>query len=163
MSPREFRESLEQSKNYADLFVLVKKAVKKVLGLNRAGLMLYLGDLPLRVAAFHQVGSNGIVLNRRILEIMSRSTSTLTELNSFIFTLLLHEYLHSLGYLDESVVRNLVHHISLETFGADHPTVEMALNPPLPRILPPDIHDENVPSSLVLVKDFERSDHPYIV
>ena len=40
MSCNDYRESLEQSKDYGDLFSLVKKAVNKVLGLNRSGVML---------------------------------------------------------------------------------------------------------------------------
>jgi hypothetical protein len=162
MSRDYFQESLEQSKSYGDLFDLVKRATKKALGLNRSGLMLYLGDLPLRIGAFHQIGSNGIVLNRRVVDIVSRSASSIAEMNSFVFTLLLHEYLHSLGYLDESDVQNLVHRISSDIFGADHPTVHMALDPPLPKILPPDMHAESLDPTLELIKDFEASKPPYI-
>ncbi len=162
MSRDYFQESLEQSKSYGDLFNLVKTATKKALGLNRSGLMLYLGDLPLRIGAFHQIGSNGIVLNRRVLDIVSRSTSSVAELNSFVFALLLHEYLHSLGYLDESDVKKLVYRISLDVFGSDHPTVHMALDPPLPKILPSDMRAESLNPALELVKDFEASNPPYI-
>jgi hypothetical protein len=162
MSRQDFQEKLEQSEGYGDLFDLVKRAVKKVLGLNRSGLMLYLGDLPLRIGAFHQIGSNGIVLNRRVLDVVSRSTGSGAELNSFVFTLLLHEYLHSLGYLDEGDVTNLVHKISSDVFGPDHPTVQMALNPPMSKVLPTDMHVEGSSPALELVKDFERSKQPYI-
>jgi hypothetical protein len=162
MSREEFRAELEKSRSYSDLFVIVKKAVKKVLGRNRVGLLLYLGDLPLGVGAFHQVGSNGIVLNRRILEVVSRSTKTDVELNSFIFSLLLHEYLHSLGYLDEGEVRRLVHDVSLEAFGEGHPTVTMASGPPITKILPPDMNMDEASPYLELIKDFEKPDQPYI-
>jgi hypothetical protein len=162
MSQQHFREELERSRSYSDLFMLVKLAVKKVLGRNRAGLMLYLGDLPLHVGALHQVGSNGIVLNRQVLEIVSRTANSEVEINSFIFTLLLHEYLHSLGCLDEGEVRRLVHRISSEIFGEDHPTVGMAINPPLPKILPQDMHGEKRNPNLELVKEFEKPSHPYI-
>jgi len=163
MSREDFREKLERSESYADIFDLVKRAVKQVLGTYRSGLMLYLGDLPLHVGAFHQVGSNGLVLNRRILEIFSRSARSVNELNSLVFSLLLHEYLHSLGYLDERDVRRLVHKVSLEVFGADHPAVQMALDPPFPKILPPDMQPTNLDPALELIKDFERSNQPYIV
>jgi hypothetical protein len=162
LSQKYYREELERSRSYRDLFALVKKAVKKVLGRNRAGLMLYLGDLPLHVGALHQVGSNGIVLNRQVLEIVSRTAGSDVEMNSFLFTLLLHEYLHSLGCLDEGEVRRLVHHVSSEIFGEDHPTVNMAINPPLPKILPQDMHGEGRNPNLELVKEFEEPSHPYI-
>jgi hypothetical protein len=162
MSREDFRASLERSRSYSDLFVIVKRAVKKVLGRHRSGLLLYLGDLPIGVGAFHQVGSNGIVLNRRVLEVVSRSVKTDAELNSFIFSLLLHEYLHSLGYLDEGEVRKMVHRVSLEVFGEGHPAVAMALEPPLTKILPPDMHMEEASPYLELVRDFEKPDQSYI-
>jgi hypothetical protein len=162
MSREDFRTSLEKSKSYSDLFVIVKRAVKKVLGRNRSGLLLYLGDLPLGIGAFHSVGTNGIVLNRKVLEVASRSTKTDAEMNSFIFSLLLHEYLHSLGYLDEGEVRRLVYNISLEVFGKDHPTVTMSLESPLTKILPQDMHEEGESPILELIKDFEKPDQPYI-
>ncbi len=157
-----FREKLEQSRNYGDLFELVKKSVTKTLRTTRVGLMLYLEDLPLRVGAYHQVGSNGIVLNRRIVDAMSKSTKSIVELNSFIYSLLLHEYLHSLGCLDERRVRNLVYDISSEIFGFDHPTVQMALELPMSRILN-DIAPKSQEKGLELVRNFEKPRHQYIV
>lgn len=162
MGYADFREKLEQSKSYGDLFDLVKRAVKEVLGVKRYGLMLYLEDLPLRIGAFHQIGSNGIVLNRRLVDAVAGSTKSITETNSFIFTLLLHEYLHSLGYLDEPHVRSLVYRISLDVFGSDHPAVKLALELPL-RWMLPEMPAENPEAGLELIKDFERPRDPYIV
>ena len=53
MDRQDFRERLSRSRGYGEIFDLVKRAVEKVLGVDRVGLMLYLGDLPLRVGAFH--------------------------------------------------------------------------------------------------------------
>jgi hypothetical protein len=161
MSSSVFPEQLEKCRNFGDIFGVVKKAVKLSTGRERAGLMLYLGNLPLYVGAFHGVGSNGIVLNRRLLRKVSfRET---TELSSYVFMLLLHEYLHSLGYIGEEHVRSLVHEISKEHFGGDHPTSIYALNPPIPKIAPselqPHSHDE---IELEIIKDFDRSNLSYI-
>ncbi|MEM2111195.1 MAG: hypothetical protein QXX08_04880 [Candidatus Bathyarchaeia archaeon] len=162
MSHIDFREKLEQCKDYGDLFDLVKLSVKKVLKANRAGLMLYLEDLPLRVGAFHQIGSNGIVLNRRLVDAVANSTKSVTELKSFIFSLLLHEYLHSLGFLNEQDVRKLVREIILDVFGADHPAVQMALQLPLPNMLL-ETHIEDRKKGLELIKNFEKPRHQYII
>jgi hypothetical protein len=162
MSHVDFREKLEQCRDYGDIFDLVKLSVKKVLKANRAGLMLYLKDLPLSVGAFHQVGSNGIVLNRRLVDAVANYTKSLTELKSFIYSLLLHEYLHSLGFLNEQDVRRLVHKISLEVFGADHPAVQMALQLPLPKMLL-ETHTEDGKNGLELIKNFEKPRHEYII
>ena len=158
-----YERLLDECRDYGDIFDLVKRAVRETLGRERAGLMLYLGNLPLNVGAFYPLGSNVIVLNRRVLELVSRSARSITEVNSFLFTILLHEYLHSLGYVDEGKVRRLVYEISVELFGPDHPAVRMALNPPLPRVSPSEARfGAPVDPELELVKDFERSNQSYI-
>ncbi len=160
MSSSSFDEQLENSRDYGDVFDVVKKAVKRSIGRERAGLMLYLGNLPLRIGAFHGVGSNGIVVNRRLLN--SISFETIAELNSYVFTLLLHEYLHSLGYMDERNVRGLVYEISRDAFGDDHPTARFARDPPLPRIPPSELQPRNEEPELEIIRDFDRSNLSYI-
>lgn len=156
------QEQIEKCRNYGDIFDVVKRAVKETIGRERVGLMLYLGNLPLRVGAFHGLGSNGIVINRRLIDLMSKSARSITEMNSFTFTLLLHEYLHSLGYVDERHVRGLTHKISKEIFGRDHPATMMALQLPIPRIPPSELQLRARDLELELVKDFERSNQSYI-
>lgn len=160
MNRTSFQEELEKCRNYGDVFDLVKKAVKKSIGKERAGLMLYLGNLPIHVGAYHGVGGNGIVLNRKLFK--SISFATITELNSYVFMLLLHEYLHSLGCLNEEMVRKLTHEISLESFGQKHPAPKYARNPPFPKLYPTDIQQNNQGIELEIVKDFDRSNLSYI-
>lgn len=156
-----FVKSLERCEGYGEIFDLVKKAVKKTIGLHRVGLLLYLESLPLNIGAYHPVGSNSIVLNKSLVNMMRRLLISRTEFNSLIFSLLLHEYLHSLGFLDEKEVRRLVYEISVRTFGEDHPTVKMALGPPSINITIP--YDWNYSRhDLELIKDFEKIDYPYI-
>ncbi|MFB0503305.1 MAG: hypothetical protein ACETWE_05680 [Candidatus Bathyarchaeia archaeon] len=157
-----FQEQIENCRNYGDVFGVVKRAVKETTGRERVGLMLYLGNLPLRVGAFHGLGSNGIVINRRLIELMSKSARSTTEMNSFTFTLLLHEYLHSLGYVEERQVRRLTLEISEEVFGRDHSATMMALQLPMPRIPPSEMQLRTRDLELELVKDFERSNQSYI-
>ncbi len=163
MSQSYFRERLDECGNFGDVFELVKRAVKIILGHERAGLMLYLGNLPIQVGAFHQIGSNGIVMNKRLLNLMLKSSNSITEVNSFIFSILLHEYLHSLGYVDETQVRRLVYEISRGAFGTDHPVTRMAVNGPFPKIPPSELQPRNnADLELELIKDFERSNQSYI-
>lgn len=156
-----FIEGLEKCGSYRDIFDLVKKAVKRTLGLHRVGLLLYLSNLPPHIGAYYQVGSNGIVLNKMLINILSKSFMSKTEFNSLVFSLLLHEYLHSLGFLDERKVRELVYEVSVKTFGAGHPTVKMALDPPKLNI-PFSGFKEYGGGDLEIVKDFERMEHQYI-
>ncbi len=160
--PSDLVEALERCKDFGDVFEVVKRAVKENLGRGRVGLMLYLGDLPLRVGAFHQVGSNGIVMNRRILNLVVASAKSTTELNSFIFSILLHEYLHSLGYIDERQVRRLVYEISEKSLGADHPATEMAVSGPMSMFPIQEIQNNEDLGGFELIRDFERSNQTYI-
>ena len=163
MSHFYLQERLDKCKNFGDIFELVKRTVKMVLGHERSGLMLYLGNLPLHIGAFHQIGTNGIVMNKRLVNLMFKSSNSITEVNSFIFSILLHEYLHSLGYVDETQVRRLVHEISREAFGNDHPVTQIALSGPFLKIPPSEFQprtDQDL--ELELIKDFERSNQSYI-
>lgn len=162
---RTFAEELDLCESYGDVFELVKRAVEETLGQRRVGLLLYLGNLPLHVGAFHPVGSNIIVVNRRHLQIVTASTKSVTEINSFIFSILLHEYLHSLGYMSERRVRKLVYEIIEWSFGADHPATKMAIrrSMPLSQISKyTNQPGDNESLGLELIRDFERSNQTYI-
>jgi hypothetical protein len=155
-----FKKKLNSCKDYGDIFELVKRAVKQQIGRERAGLMLYLGNLPLNIGAYHGVGTNGIVLNKSLLRVIN--FRTLTELNSYVFMILLHEYLHSLGYLDEKQVRRLTHDISREIFGDKHPAVQYAVRFPVPKVTAPQMQSFNQDIELEIIKDFDRSSVSYI-
>jgi len=118
-------EEVEEARDFNEVFRVVKRVVEERLGLRRAGLMLVIADAPPGVLAYHEVGSNAIVLNRRHLEqwLVGRSRS---EANSYVFVLLLHEYLHSLGILEESEVRRLVKEVVGELFGRGHTATRIA-------------------------------------
>ncbi len=158
------REELERASSFRDVFRLVKRVVEAKLGLRRAGLMLVLADAPAYVLAFHGVGSNFVVVNRLVLRALLSSGIPRIRVNSYLFTVLLHEYLHSLGYLDEGEVRRMVAELTKDVFGEDHPAHQAALSP---------LDDETVrklaevsrvqsPSEPVLVRDFDDEDLTYV-
>jgi len=125
---QEYVVMLDKSKDFQEIFSLVKKAVKKIIGEARVGLMLVLASLPERIGAYHEVGSNAIVLNRRLLGAVIKSGKTFREINSYIFTILLHEYLHSLGHLDERQVREISYKVTSNTLGEEHPATRFVVN-----------------------------------
>ena len=108
---------------------MVKAATEQSLGEHRAGLTLVLGDIPNNVGAYHQMGSNAIVMNRNLLRIVEEISKSRTMRNSYIFMILLHEYLHSLGYSDDKQVRSLGREIADTFFGNKHPAAEMTVRP----------------------------------
>src|SRR3972149_4732065 len=124
---QEFTLRLENCRDFNEVFELVKYTVERSLGKHRAGLTLVLAELPNYVGAYHIMGSNLIVMNRVLLDAIKAITKSKAELNSFIFSILAHEYLHSIGYVDERDVRLLVRRVSIENFGESHDTVKMAM------------------------------------
>jgi hypothetical protein len=151
---------LNRAKTYGDIFVLVKKAARKTLGEHRVGLMLYLGNLPMNVGAFHPMGTNDIVLNRKLLEAAAK---TEPKWKAYVFSILLHEYLHSLGYSDERQVRGLTYRVCMENFGSDHPVTDAAVTGPWVNLSPEAFEAISEDMDLERVRDFERIDSGYII
>lgn len=125
--------------------------------------MLYLADLPLSIGAFHVFGTNGIVLNKKILNIVLKESKSNKEFNSFIFSLLLHEYLHSLGYINERQVRNLTYRIVKEKF-EDENALEMLLKVPKLFLKTSRLEEElsTLESEMEIVPNFEKEYQKYI-
>jgi hypothetical protein len=123
------RRRLASARSFDEVFEMVKRATEATLGKHRAGLTLVLGDIPNNVGAYHELGSNAIVMNRNLLRIVEKLSKSRARKNSYVFMILLHEYLHSLGYTDDRQVRRLGREISAEFFGSKHPAAEMATRP----------------------------------
>jgi len=123
------RRALSSADGFDRIFEMVKIATERTLGMHRAGLTLVLGDIPNTVGAYHEMGSNAIVMNRNILRIVEKLSKSRSRTNSYVFMILLHEYLHSLGYTSDRQVRNLSKQITDEYLGNRHVASEMAVRP----------------------------------
>lgn len=123
------RRSLSSADGFDEIFEMVKSATERRLGMHRAGLTLVLGDIPNNVGAYHEMGSNAIVMNRNLLRIVEKISKSRARSNSYVFMILLHEYLHSLGYTSDRQVRALGKEITDEFLGRRHVASEMAVRP----------------------------------
>jgi len=123
------RQLLDGAEGFDRIFEMVKTATEESLGRHRAGLTLVLGDIPNNVGAYHEMGSNAIVMNRNLLRIVEKLSASKAQTNSYVFMILLHEYLHSLGFADDGEVRRLGKEISSDYLGSDHMAGEMAVKP----------------------------------
>ncbi len=119
-------DRLERPADYAEVYRLVRAAVRRVLGTERPGLGLALSNLPPQLGAYWQVTGNLIVLNEGLVEVMRSHARSPLEVNAFVFVVLAHEYLHALGYLDEQAVRTVTARVARGAFGPDHPVTKMA-------------------------------------
>jgi len=157
---RKLDDPLEKCDDYSDIFELVKKVVKSTTKMYRVGLMLVLADLPIAVGAYHALGTNTIVMNRVLIRRFESKNPKYKK--EFTFLVLLHEYLHTLGYTDEAKVRALSYRIVAEYFGEDHPLSEIAERGPF-SILPKSKYQINGSEGYPeLVKDFEKLNQKYI-
>ncbi len=152
----EYTKNLDKCTNFKEVFQLVKQSVKESLKAERVGLMLFLADLPYNVGAYHQIGTNNIVMNRVLLNHVLETSEETRQANSFIYSILTHEYLHALGYLKEEDTRALTYRISRDTFGDEHLATRMAASNPWQYIKPPHRAINEVQRPLSVVRDFEQ-------
>jgi len=122
----ELGRRLADPTGYDGVFRIVRDVVHRILGRERPGLGLALSNLPPQLGAYWPVTGNLIVLNEGLVAAMRASSTSPLELNSFVYVILAHEYLHSLGYLDESAVRKVTAEVTRAAFGPDHLATRMA-------------------------------------
>ena len=93
-------------------------------------MMLFLDDLPLQLGAYYPVGTNNIVLNRALVDIVEASFTDKPTVNALVYNLLLHEYLHALGDMSEIGVRREVVEVAKKSFGEQHIATVVARKSP---------------------------------
>jgi hypothetical protein len=159
----DYSSSLDGADGYSKIWDIVKDTAKVTLGEHRVGIMLFLDDLPLRLGAYHPLGTNNIVLNRTLVEIVDASTKSRRLVNAFVYILLLHEYLHALGHVPESRVRRLVYEVSSESFGEDHVVSRLARAGPWSLLKDVPLDAIEAPKRVMeIVRDFEQAGRKYI-
>lgn len=159
----DYRQKLREMQNFNDVFELVRAGINDVFGMRRVGLSLLLQDMPSFIGAYHVMGSNSIVVNRHILAAIKTLAKTEEEYNSYVFVVLAHEYLHSLGITDESRVRESTHKLCNSLFGESHTTTQMAREDP--STLYPELKNlvtTNFGKEFERVRDFDKSNQSYI-
>ena len=157
-----FDSELSSAKDLADIFELVKVIVRKTIGKERPGLMLGLANLgggPQGfVGAFFPIATNIIVMNSLPLKRIKETDPALYK--PYVFHILLHEYLHTLGVIDEVATKRMAYEISAKTFGKEHPVTQFAAD--LSRFVPKLVYpvygwQPQEDYQLELVKGFDRS------
>jgi hypothetical protein len=118
---------LDQATTMPEIFEVVKEVVRLHMKVERSGLMLGLSNLGggtgYLVGGFFQVAGNMIVMNSLPLARIQETNPALYK--PYVFHILLHEYVHSIGYLDEATTRPIVLELSERAFGKDHAVAEL--------------------------------------
>lgn len=160
----DYHSRLEKAQGFNEIWELIKETVKDSLGEHRVGMMLFLDDLPLQLGAYHPLGTNNIVLNRTLVQIVEAATQTKRLVNAFAYSLLLHEYLHALGHVPEAEVRSLVYQVSRDCFGENHVVTKLAERSPWALLRGVPLSRIEAPKRVIeIVKDFEKTNQKYIV
>jgi hypothetical protein len=145
-----------------DSFELVKEVVRKSYGRSRAGLMLGLQELGATlngfIGAYYPLTSNIIVMNKTPIRRINETNPNL--LKPYSTHILLHEYIHSLGFIDENDVRQKTYEISKEHFGKKHLITEFSTK--MERFFPYLVYPvqgwmPNTNAPIELIKGFDKS------
>jgi hypothetical protein len=159
-----YRSRIDEVEGFSGVWEIVKDTVKLTLGKHRLGMLLFLDDLPLHLGAYHQLGTNNIVLNRSLVNIVEAVTKSKKLVNAFVYSILTHEYLHALGHVSEAEVRSLVYDVSRECFGKNHIVTTLAEKTPWVLIKGIPLNEIALPKqAMELVKDLEKPNQGYII
>jgi len=157
-----YRNRLVHVKDFNETFELVKSAVDDKFKMHRAGLSLVLQVLPTQLGAYHVLGSNMIIMNKRILAIIKSKKSPL-EYNAYLFMVLCHEYLHSFGIIDENQVRRMTYDLCKSLLGETHSSTLMAKYQPWKVFPELQLYQSNkIGNSFEIVKNFDKTTQSYI-
>jgi hypothetical protein len=156
--PEAFGVRLDKTRNYGEVWQIVKETVNVALGKRRDSMMLFLDDLPLQLGAYYPLGTNNIVLNRALVEIVETSVTDKPTVNALVYNLLLHEYLHALGEESETEVRRLVVEVARKCFGDTHIATVVARKSPWVLLKDIPLGPLNAPKRVMeIVRDFEKT------
>ncbi|MFW9971899.1 MAG: hypothetical protein ACFFDF_17050 [Candidatus Odinarchaeota archaeon] len=153
-----------------EIFKRVKKDVMNVYGRHRAGLSLGLVEMGMYGGGFiggmHFSPGTDIVMNKTPLKIILKEQPS-EIVWAYTYHILLHEYIHALGILNEERCRIITLRISEKVFKeADHPAVILAKNgigayfPNLPLIYAPrNLNFDEIPIEYIYNFDHESYDY----
>jgi hypothetical protein len=153
-----------------EIFEKVKKDVKKVANRHRAGLSLGLAEMGMFQQGFiggmHFHPGTEIVMNKTPLKLILESQPP-EIVWAYTYHILLHEYIHSLGEIDEYRCREITLKVTEEIFKEmDHPAVILAkegIGAYLPDLKMVYIPPEQKPDGMTIeyVRDFDRESQNY--
>ena len=172
-------------KQMPEIFKKVRKDVKKVLNRHRAGLSLGLVEMGIYQGGFiggmHFAPGTDIVMNKTPLKLIL-STQPYEIVWAYVYHILLHEYIHSLGILNrkhpdgeyieidllnEQNCRLVTLAVSKEIFKeADHPAIiiaERGIGAFIPNLkityIPPEMRPDGLP--IEYITDFDTDSMTY--
>ena len=161
----------ELKEEIPDIFEKVKEDVRKITGRHRAGLSLKLAEMGKFRGGFiggmHFYPGTEIYMNLSPLKAMFKKQKSYEIIWAYTYHILLHEYIHSLGIINEEACRTNTQYISEQIFkNENHWALKIARDgltiafPELNiKIDDQDWHLEGMPPEYV--KNFDRESQTY--
>ena len=162
----DYNSKIIKAKNFSDIFEIVKEIIYEYLGTEQAGLMVGVTDLGSYqngfIGAFYSLNSNSIIINKRPLARILQTNPSIY--NYYLFHVMLHEYIHSIGSYDEAQARQLVHELTAHYFGNNHILAQFASNIEkfMPNLAYPEGFIEPTDINIEFVKGIDRKNISYI-
>ena len=161
-----YDKDIINAKTIADIFEIVKEMVRDYLGLEQSGLLVGIADLGAHgqgfIGAFYSLEANTIIINKKPLARILQTNQSLY--NYYLFHIMLHEYLHSIGSYDEEQTRQMVYEISRNCFGEEHVVTKLATN--MSAFIPNLLHPTELPqiqdSNIEFIMGIDKSNTNYI-
>ena len=118
------------SDDFSGLFNLVREIISYKLLKKRSHILLGLIELGFNRGGFigglHLGGTNEIFLNKSALKVMKEESEN-QFYKAYVFIFLLHEYIHSIGFMNELLTRNLTKKHVVDIFSENHPISKLAI------------------------------------
>ena len=162
----DYDSKIKKARNFPDIFEIVKEIVYEHLGAEQAGLMVGVTDLGSYqngfIGAFYSLNSNSIIINKRPLARILQTNPSIY--NYYLFHVVLHEYIHSIGSYDEAQTRQLVLEMSGHYFGNSHILTQFAsdIGKFMPNLTYPEGFIEPSDINIEFVKGIDRKNINYI-
>lgn len=117
--------------DFSGLFNLVREIISFKMNKKRSHILLGLIELGFNRGGFigglHLGGTNEIFLNKSALKVMQQESKP-EYYKAYVCILLLHEYIHSVGVMNELRTRKYTRIIAQEVFGDEHPVAKLAVD-----------------------------------
>lgn len=122
-----YEKRIAEARSIAKMFAIAKDMVSEYLGAEQYGLLVGISDLGMQrngfVGAYYSPDANTIIINKRPLAKILRQNPA--HFNNYLFHVMLHEYVHSLGLYDEAQTRQVVGEMTAHYFGEEHAITQL--------------------------------------
>ncbi len=136
----DYAEKIKSADGVGELFNVVKSIVRDYTGREKDGISVEFAEIEVYngrfIGGLYNYNTNKIIVNKLPLKPLLEKNKVFH--NFYLFHILLHEYVHAIGFSNELQARRLVYALAQDYFGGEHILTEFAgnLGKFIPNIVP---------------------------